>query len=136
MSDCYVVSKTEITPTETPESKVYISITEGPFKEWYNNLKKSLTNAKYAKKTELSKCAWNLKENGRSFSIKWSVIKRVPAYTAGERSCDLCLEEKILILKSNKGKTLNKRLELFTKCRHRNKFNAQNFKRTRACAST
>ena len=35
------------------------------FKERYNNHEKSLTNAKYAKETELSKYAWNLKENGR-----------------------------------------------------------------------
>ena len=111
MTDCLtarVVYKAEITPTDTQESKVYIGITAGPFKERYNNHKKSLTNAKYAKETELSKYAWNLRENGRSFSIKWSIIKRVPAYTAGGRSCDLCLEEKIFILKSNKDKTLNK----------------------------
>ena len=130
------VYKAEITPTHTQESKVYIGITAGPFKERYNNHKKSLTNAKCAKETELSKYAWNLKENGRSFCIKWSIIKLVPAYTSGGRSCDLCLEEKILILKSNKDKTLNKRSELFAKCCHRNKFNAQNFKRARACANT
>ena len=64
------------------------------------------------------------------------LFKRVPAYTAGGRSCDLCLEEKIFILKSNKDKTLNKRSELFTKCRHRKKFNAENFKRARARANT
>ena len=104
-----IVYRAEITPTDTQESKVYIGITAGPFNEPYNNHKKSLTSAKYTKETELSRYAWNLKENGRSFSIKWSIIKRVPAYTAGGRSCDLCLEEKIFILKSNKGKTLNKR---------------------------
>ena len=57
-------------------------------------------------------------------------------HRAGGRSCDLCLEEKIFILKSNKDKTLNKRSELFTKCRHRKRFNAQNFKRAHARANT
>ena len=42
----------------------------------YNNHKKSLTNAKHAKETELSKYA------GTCNRIKWSIIKRVPAYTA------------------------------------------------------
>ena len=71
-----VVYKAEITPTDTQESKVYFGITAGLFKERYNNHKKSLTNAKYAKETELSKYVWNLKENGKSFSIKWRKIMR------------------------------------------------------------
>ena len=90
-----IVYKAEITPTD------------------------ALTHAKYAKETELSKYAWNLKETGRLFTIKWSIIKCVPAYIAGGRSCNLCLEEKLLIMKSNKEKTLNKRSELFAKCRHK-----------------
>ena len=130
-----IVYKAEITPTDTQETKEYIGITAGPFKERYNNHKKSLTHAKYAKETELSKYAWNLKETGRLFTIKWSIIKCVPAYIAGGRSCNLCLEEKLLIMKSNKEKTLNKRSELFAKCRHKKKFSAQNFKSARALSS-
>ena len=57
---------------------------------------------------------------------------RIKIFSSKHRSHDLppalCLEEKIFILKSNKDKTLNKRSELFTKCRHRKRFNAQNFK--------
>ena len=103
-----IVYKAEITPTDTQETKEYIGITAGPFKERYNNHKKSLTHAKYAKETELSKYAWNLKETGRLFTIKWSIIKCVPAYIAGGRSCNLCLEEKLLIMKSNKEKNIEK----------------------------
>ena len=130
-----IVYKAEITPTDTQETKEYIGITAGPFKDRYNNHKKSLTHVKYAKETELSKYAWNLKETGRPFTIKWCIIKRVPAYTAGGRSCNLCLEEKLLIMKSSKEKTLNKRSELFAKCRHRKKFSAQNFKSAHAYSS-
>ena len=107
-----IVYKAEITPTDTQETKEYIGFTAGPFKERYNNHKKSLTHAKYAKETELSKYAWNLKATGRLFTIKWSIIKCVPAYIADGRSCNLCLEEKLLIMKSNKEKALNKRSEL------------------------
>ena len=121
--------------TDTQETKEYIGITAGPFKDRYNNHKKSLTHAKYAKETELSKYAWNLKETGRPFTIKWCIIKCVPAYTAGGRSCNLCLEEKLLIMKSSKEKTLNKRSELFAKRRHRKKFGALNFKSAHAYSS-
>ena len=84
----YYIQSRNYTPTDTQETKEYIGITAGPFKERYNSHKKSLTHAIYAKETELSKYAWNLKETGRLFTIKWSITKRVPAYTAGGRSCN------------------------------------------------
>ena len=90
---------------------------------------KSINNYSYRKETELSKYAWEHKEQGIQFDIKWSVVKRVPAYSAGRKLCELCLEEKLLILKSRKEQTLNKRSELFVKRRHKNKFSAQNFQR-------
>ena len=49
----------------------------------------------------------------------------------GKKSCELCLEEKLLILKSKKEQTLNKRSELFAKCRHKNKFSALKFQSAR-----
>ena len=50
-----IVYKAEITPTDTQETKEYIGITAGPFKERYNNHKKSLTHAKYAKENRVIK---------------------------------------------------------------------------------
>ena len=127
-----VVYKAAITTKDTAhQTKNYIGVTAGPFKERFNNHRKSINNFSYRKETELSKYAWELKEQGMQFDIKWSVIKRVPAYSAGGKSCELCLEEKLLILKSKKEQTLNKRSELFAKCRHKNKFSAQNFQRAR-----
>ena len=61
----------------------------------------------------------------------WSIVKCVPAYSAGGQSYNLCFEEKMTILKSNKKKTLNKRTGLFAKCHHKNRFSARNFKRAR-----
>lgn len=124
-----LVYNAEITATDTHESMNYIGVTAGTFKERFNNHKKSLNNIVYSNETELSKYAWNLKRQNRQYNIKWSIIKCVPAYSAGGRSCNLCLEEKMSILKSRKEITLNKRTELFAKCRHKNKFSARNFKR-------
>ena len=41
----------------------------------------------------------------------------------GSKRCNLCLEEKFCILKDiNKDNLLNKRSEIFGKCRHKNRF--------------
>jgi len=76
--------------------------------------------------------AWEPKEQGKDFDIKWLVVKSVPAYSAGGGSCKLCLEKKLLILKSKKDLMQNRRTELFPKFRHKNKFSAKNFKRARS----
>ena len=129
-----LVYNAKITTTDTHKSKNYIGVTAGTFKSRYNNHKKSLNNPVYEYETELSKYAWNLKRLNKPYNIKWSIIKCVPAYSAGGRSCNLCLEEKMSILKSEKAKTLNKRTELFPNCRHKNKFSAKNFKHARNCS--
>ena len=76
-------------------------------------------------------CARSLKNKERDFSIKWSILNRVSPRTAGRSKCNLCLEEKLCILESDSALTLNKRSELFSKCRHRYMFSARNFKRSR-----
>ena len=39
-------------------------------------------------------------------------------YRTGTRKCDLCLTEKLVILKCNDPKKLNQRSELIEKCQH------------------
>ena len=127
-----VIYKAEIKDNVCGDTKEYIGNTAGTFKRRYANHVKSLNIQRYSTETELYKYAWKLKKNKRSYTIKWSIIRRIPAYTAGGNSCNLCLEEKLSILKSNRDKTLNKRSDLFSKCRHRNSFRALNFKGARA----
>ena len=69
-----VVYKAEITTKDTYETKNYIGVTAGQFKDRYNNHRKSLNNYAYRKETELSKYAWELKDQGKDFNMKWSVI--------------------------------------------------------------
>ena len=61
-----------------------------------------------------------------------TILKQTPSYRSGAKNCDLCLQEKLHILKGDKTKLLNKRCELFSKCRHRKRFLAAKFER--ACA--
>ena len=107
-------------------------MTAGPFKLRYSNNLKSLNNERYSTETELSKYAWGLKSQNKSFRIKWSVMKQVSAVCPGMKVCSLCTEEKRMIMLSDKNNTLNIRSELFRKCRHGNSYKASNFKRARA----
>ena len=63
-----------------------------------------------------------------SYSLKWSVEKTATPYKGGTRKCDLCLSEKVAIVRANPNGLLNKRMELISKCRHRNKFIIGNVK--------
>ena len=49
-------------------------------------------------------------------------------YVCGSRKCDLCICEKLLIARGDPYVLLNKRDELVSKCRHRNKFTLKCFK--------
>ena len=107
--------------------KKYYGICEGDFKLRYNNHTKSFRDVDYKSSTELSKYIWSL--NGRPYTIKWSIAARSSPYRCGSRSCSLCLMEKLMILKdSDPDSLLNKRDELISKCRHRNKYCLKNLK--------
>ena len=61
------------------------------------------------------------------FNIRWSVRRRATAYQNTTRMCNLCLAEKLEIIKADKKRSLNKRTELVSKCRHENRFYLCNF---------
>ena len=125
-----LVYQAEITATDVGETKIYIGMTSGTFKKRYANHKKSINNPRYSSETELSKYVCELKNKKRDFNIKWSVLKRVAPRAAGRKFCNLCLEEKLCIIESDRTRILNRRSEIFSKCCHRFKFSARNFKRT------
>ena len=102
--------------------KNYIGLCEGSFKLRFSNHKKSFNHRKYSHETELSKYIWQLKDNGTDYSLSWSILSRSKPYQGGGNPCDLCLTEKLLINKADSSHLLNKRDELISKCRHRNKF--------------
>ena len=113
-----VVYKAEVTSTDNNTTQTYIGVTANDFKTRYRNHLKSLRNEKYKHETELSKHVWNLKKENRQFSIRWTIVKQTPAGRNGKRNCALCLEEKLMIMKGRSKNILNRRSEIFTKCRH------------------
>ena len=69
-----------------------------------------------------------LKENNTDYTIKWSIIKNSISYTEGSKRCNLCLEEKLSILKEKSKYLLNKRSEIVSACHHKNKFQVNHLK--------
>ena len=132
--DC-IVYKAEVV-TNNSEPKDYIGMTGNTFKKRLYNHNKSFKNVIYRNNTELSKYVWNLKEKRQNFTINWSILKRAASYSSGGKRCNLCLQEKLCILKADKSNLLNRRRELFSKCVHQKRFLAGNFERAQAQSRT
>ena len=106
--------------------KNYIGCTEGEFKTRYNGHTCSFRDKTKRSSTTLSSLVWEKGLNPKP-PAKWSIIKKVNKYTPGSRNCDLCLTEKLYILKADQN-NINKRNEATHLCVHRNKFKFNNFK--------
>ena len=121
--DCLVkciVYKAEVSFDNT--TKTYYGQCEGEFKMRYNNHTKSFRHRKYQNETELSKLIWKLKDETKEYHLRWSIASRSSPRKTGSKICDLCLTEKVIIVRAEPKGLLNKRTELISKCRHRNKF--------------
>ena len=110
----------EATLSTSDEKHEYMGSTEFPFKTRYGNHKKSFTHNRYRSDTELSKKVWDMKDANKSYNISWRVLQQARTYTGGGGTCDLCVTEKLHILKN--PNSLNKRTELVSKCRHARKY--------------
>ena len=121
-----IVYKASVSAENT--EKVYFGASEREFKTRFNNHTKSFRHRKYENDSELSKYLWTLNDRGVGYSIKWNIAAHASPYKCGTRRCDICLAEKTFIVRSEHKGLLNKRTELVSKCRHRNKFLLKNFK--------
>ena len=111
------------TVTSNGDTKEYVGLAETTFKARFTNHKSDLTHKDKGttKGTTLSKHVWSLKAADTPHTLKWELCRQSSPYKCGTRSCDLCLSEKLEILTSKTG-LLNKRSEIFNKCRHSRKF--------------
>ena len=109
------------------DSKIYTGLSEPPFKVRFANHQTSMKHRKYENSTELSKRVWQLRDTGKEPQVTWRVVEKSRAYSTTSKTCNLCTAEKYRIITSDQSKTLNKRSELVSKCRHRNKFLLSNY---------
>ena len=85
------------------------------FKTRYNNHTCSFRNEDKKNATTLSKFILdkNLNPNPK---IDWSIVNVCHTYKPGNKTCDLCLNEKLFIIKNLKNpKSLNKRTDIANK---------------------
>ena len=104
------------------ETKKYFGLCETDFKSRFNNHKHTFRNKNIANATELSKYIWNCKRSNLEHKVIWDVAATSRPWRSGAKYCSLCQSEKLAIIQSDPNTTLNKRSEIFNKCRHKNKF--------------
>ena len=122
-----VIYRAEVKTADEDNSKLYIGLTELPFKSRYYVHQQSFRDAKHKYSTELSRHVWELKQKKEEPIITWSIAGKAHSYDNGTKRCDLCITKKLFIINSDKGRLLNRRSELLSKFRHQNKFNLANF---------
>ena len=124
-----IIYNAKVTPkNDTNKSNTYIGLTELAFKKRFSSHMNSIRHRKYENSTELSKHIWSLKDRNQEYDITWSITNHATPYSNETKRCNLCLTEKLCIMKANKSSLLNKRSELISKCRHENKYYLTNFK--------
>ena len=117
-NDPPIIEPLEVT---APVSMTYIGLCEPPFKGRYADHKTSFSSEKYRSKSELSKAIWDIKDKGQKYILKFSIAHQSTPFRAGSKHCNLCLWEKLYIMKGGDN-IINKHDELISKCRHINKF--------------
>ena len=105
----------------------YIGLTENSFKQRFTTHNQSFRHEKYSNATELSKLIWILKKSNTNYKVTWQVLQSAIPYKIGGIRCDLCLSEKLHII-NTKDRIINKKTELISKCRHKNKFTLKSLK--------
>ena len=110
------------------DSHIYYGASAGEFKSRYNNHTNSFRHRHRKQDTEPSKHIWKAQEKDINFKVKWSVAAYALTCRCGSRRFDLCLTEKYVIARANHKNLLNKRTELISKCRHKNKYILKNIK--------
>ena len=112
---------------KSKDSRIYYGSCEHEFKSRYNNHTYSFRHLHKSSATELSKFYWSSVNRGFNPTVKWSIKKKSTPYQIGRRRCNLCLDEKFIILTTERDENLlNKRSEIISKCRHKNKFKLKN----------
>ena len=121
LTEC-IVYKATLT-ADDGEVKTYIGLTEPPFKKRLYKHNADRRKRNLEKATAMSAYYWKKKDEGVEItSTTWEMLKKCHAYKPGGKSCDLCLSEKLLIMKNKDPRSLNVRSELLNTCRHRRKF--------------
>ena len=94
----------------------YVGLCETDFKKRYGKHKFDFGHEEYSKSTALSAHVHDTNQNPDP-AIKWKILKQSVPRKPGDKECQLCLEEKLLILQNSRNPLcLNRRSELSNRC--------------------
>ena len=96
----------------------YTGLTCNTFKKRWNAHTYSFNHPE-ANQTTLSTHTHTLKDDNVKFGIKWEIIGQAKPFNPVSGICALCTREKFMIAFAPEGATLNKRSEIFSSCRHK-----------------
>ena len=104
------------------DQRDYTGLTAKTFKRFYSH-QQFFWDKKYQSSTALSKHIWSLKDKDTNFEIKWEVRKKATEYQNTTGRCNLCVAEKLAIIRADKKTLLNKRSEVVSKYLHETDLN-------------
>ena len=102
--------------------KLHKGSCETSFKKRYSNHKKSFNVPLYKHDTKLSTEYCNSEMKQLNLQISWKIKRLYKSYNKTSKRCNLCLTEKLEILDDPDKNLLNKRSEIISQCRHKNKY--------------
>ena len=102
--------------------KTYFGSTKNEFKTRFLQHMSSFNRRPLKSSTSLAKYVWQLNSKNIPYEIKWSIKAKAHAFSSGSKKCDLCISEKLVILKADPGTLINRRDEILEKCRHNGVF--------------
>ena len=119
LTEC-IVYKATLTAADG-EIKTYTGITQPPFKQrLYKHRADRRDREKLEHATAMSTYFWKKQDQGVDIvDTSWEILRKCQPYEPGGKSCDLCLSEKLLIMRNTDPRSLNQRSELLNTCRHR-----------------
>ena len=108
--------------SENLKKKIFYGISETKLKTRYSNHKKSFNHEKYKNDTQLSDELWKTKVSKEEQVSVWKILGQYQPDNVNTKQCLLCLNEKLQIATYWGNNMLNKRTEIISKFRHRNKY--------------
>ena len=110
-----VIYKATLSST-TGEKCEYVGLTDCAFKTRYNLHTSTFRNENKRAATTLASHVWDKGLNPTP-NIHWQILKKCERYAPGQKTCQLCLCEKLFIVKNlNNPQSLNKRADIGNKC--------------------
>ena len=102
--------------------KLYKRSCKTSSKNHYSNHKKSFNVPFYKHETKVSTEYWKLKTKQLNPRISWNIKGIYKFSSPTSKRCNLCVTEKLEILDDPEKNVLNKRSEIISQCRHKNKY--------------